>query len=281
MIRIGRWCAMLCMAGGMTTMAHARDLPLWEAGLGVAAIHLPDYRGSDESHAYVLPLPYFVYRGERLKADRNGLRGVLLDTDRVNLDLSLSASIPVDSERNRARAGMPDLKPTIEIGPIASITLLRSANERVKLDLRVPVRAAFTVERSPRDVGVVISPHLNVDIRDVGAPVGQRGWNLGLLAGPIYATERQHDYFYGVPAAFATATRPAYSASGGYSGAQFIAALTRRFPRFWVGGYVRHDRLDGAAFESSPLVRTRGYTTAGIGIAWMLGESERRVAADD
>ena len=37
--------------------------PLWELGLGVAALRLPDYRGSDQSSTYLLPLPYVVYRG--------------------------------------------------------------------------------------------------------------------------------------------------------------------------------------------------------------------------
>ena len=48
--------------------------PLWELGVGVAGLRLPDYRGSDQSRGYVLPLPYIVYRGTWLKADRDGAR---------------------------------------------------------------------------------------------------------------------------------------------------------------------------------------------------------------
>ena len=33
----------------------AADEPLWEAGMGVAAVYLPDYRGSDHSRGYALP----------------------------------------------------------------------------------------------------------------------------------------------------------------------------------------------------------------------------------
>ena len=29
--------------------------PLWELGIGVAGLRLPDYRGSDQSNAYLLP----------------------------------------------------------------------------------------------------------------------------------------------------------------------------------------------------------------------------------
>ena len=46
---------------------RAGDVPLWEAGAGVAVIDFSDYRGSDERNTYVLPVPYFVYRGKFLK----------------------------------------------------------------------------------------------------------------------------------------------------------------------------------------------------------------------
>lgn len=258
--------------------AAAGDRPLWELGLGVGALALPDYRGSDEGRTWVLPVPYFVYRGEILRADRNGIRGVLFESDRLDLNLSLSASQPVSSEHNDARDGMPDLDPSVEFGPSLDLTLWRSGDRRTKLDLRLPVRAAFTIESNPRSLGWIASPRLNLDIADVA---GQPGWNLGLLAGPIYATQRQHEYFYSVAPQFATATRPAYRAPGGYSGTQFLAALSKRYPGYWIGGFARYDTLAGAAFEDSPLVKRRHAAFAGIAIAWILGESSTRVDADE
>ena len=62
--------------------------PLWEFGIGVAALRLPDYRGSDQSSALWLPLPYGVYRGKWLRADREGARAVLFDARSVEVDLS-------------------------------------------------------------------------------------------------------------------------------------------------------------------------------------------------
>lgn len=258
--------------------AHAKDLPLWELGLGVAGLWFPDYRGSDEARGWLLPVPYVVYRGQFLKADRQGIRGMLFDTDRLDLNISLNASQPVSSDHNDARSGMPDLKPSIEIGPSLDITLWRTADRRSKLDLRLPARAALSIESHPRSLGWVASPRLNLDIADVA---GQDGWNLGLLAGPIYATRRQHDYFYSVPAEFATANRPAYRAPGGYSGTQFLAALSKRYPSYWVGGFVRYDTLKHAAFEDSPLVRRNSSVFAGIAIAWILGESSTKVDSDE
>ncbi len=59
-----------------------------------------------------------------------------------------------------------------------------------------------------------------------------------------------------------------------------IAAISKRFPRYWVGAYMRYDNLHNAVFENSPLVRQQNYVTGGIGIAWMIGKSKRMVEVD-
>lgn len=268
--------AAVLLAG--SAAAGAADAPLWEVGLGIGAVSFPDYRGSDRQRVHAVPVPYVVYRGEFLKADREGVRGVFFDSDRVEINVSLGASVPVDSDGNDARRGMPDLDPTVEIGPSVDVTLWRSADQRAKLDLRLPLRWATTVSGEFRDVGMVFSPRINLDVRD---PFGYSGWNLGLLTGPIYADERNHAYFYDVAPRYATATRPAYEADGGYSGTQFIGALSKRYPGYWVGAFVRYDTLSGAAFEDSPLVKRDNAWAAGFGIAWMLGQSSQRVPIDD
>jgi outer membrane scaffolding protein for murein synthesis (MipA/OmpV family) len=254
--------------------AHARDEPLWEAGLGVAALSFPDYRGSRQSSTYALPAPYFVYRGDFFKADRHGLRGIFFKTDRIDLNLSVGASLPVDSEDNRAREGMPDLRPSVEAGPSLDINLWRAGDRRRKLDLRLPLRGAVTVESDPRYIGLQFFPHLNVDVQD---PAGMGGWNLGVLVGPVFTDSRYNRHFYSVPREHATAARPAYEPGSGYAGMQFIVALSKRFPKFWIGGFARYDTLQGAAFEDSPLVTSKRYAAGGIGISWILGESSRRV----
>jgi MipA family protein len=266
------------VAATAATALQAREEPLWEAGLGVAALHFPDYRGSDHSRTYALPAPYFVYRGEILRADRHGLRGVFFDSDRLDLNLSVGASLPVRSSENRAREGMPDLKPSVEVGPALDVNLWRHEDRRTKLDLRLPLRAAVTIESDPRYIGWQFFPHLNVD---VNAPGGMQGWNLGLLAGPVFTDKRHNRYFYEVRPEHATIGRPTFHSEGGYAGTQFIVALSKRFPKFWAGGFVRYDNLNGAKFEDSPLVTSKRYVAAGIGISWILGESSRRVPVSD
>lgn len=272
-----RFLAALAAAGATVCLAQERTEPLWEMGLGLAAIDFPDYRGSSHRRGYVLPAPYFVYRGDLLRADRNGARALLFKSDRWDLNLSAGASLPVHSHANPVRAGMPDLKPSVELGPSLAYTMWKSADERMKLDLRLPVRGAVTVESSPRFIGGQFTPNVNLDVHD---PAGLDGWNLGLVAGAVYNDSRYNRYFYSVNPAYATAARPPYDARGGFGGIQFVAALSRRFPKFWVGGFVRYDTLDNAVFESSPLVTTRRYIAGGFAISYIFRQSSERVTVD-
>lgn len=278
-------CLMLCACAGGSL---AKDLPpeptverpLWEAGIGVGALRLPHYRGSDQSHGWLLPVPYLVYRGDIFKADREGTRAVLFESDRVDFDLSLAASAPTRSRDSQARQGMPDLAPTIEIGPNLNWTLGRGRLGHPRgtdweLTLRAPLRAVVTMEGHPRHIGWNSPPHINLDLHDAS------GWNWGLQAGPVFANRRLNSYFYDVSPAQAMAGRPAYQAAGGFSGWQFTGALSRRFDKQWVGMFVKFDSLQGAHFGDSPLVRQRQQVSLGIAASWILASSERRVQAPE
>jgi MipA family protein len=266
--------ALLAMCWAMP--AVPKEAPLLEFGLGVGAVAFEDYRGSGSSHVYPLPIPTLWYYGKFLKSDRDGVRGTLFNQDRVELNLSGNATTPVTNDRERY--GMPNLKSTLELGPSLDLHLLRSDDARIKFDLRMPLRAAFTVESSPRMIGWTFTPRFNLDIAD---PLGFAGWNLGLLTGPLFADRRYDDYFYTVAPQYATATRPAYQAVGGYAGTQAIAALSKHFPHFWVGAYMRYDTLTGAAFIDSPLVQRKSYWATGFGISWMIHRSSTMVEVPD
>jgi MipA family protein len=260
----------------MGNLSGAKEAPLWEVGLGAGAIAFQDYRGSDTTHAYPLPVPYIVYNGKFLKADRDGVRGTLFNQDRLEINLSFNLTTPVRNDRERS--GMPDLRSTVEVGPSFDFHLWRSGDSKVKFDLRMPLRAAATVESSPRIIGWTFSPRVNVDLRD---PFGMPGWNLGLLAGPLFADRRYHEYFYSVAPQFATAARPEFTAQGGYAGTQTLTALSKRYPKFWVGAYMRYDTLAGAAFVDSPLVQRKSYWTGGFGFSWMIQKSAQVVEIPD
>ena len=71
----------------------------------------------------------------------------------------------------------------------------------------------------------------------------------------MWGSRQYHEYYYGVPAQYATAVRPAYQAGGGYSGTVFLAGLTRRIDKVWVGAYVRYDYLGGVGVRGQPAVQ--------------------------
>jgi outer membrane protein len=256
--------------------AQAKEAPLWEFGLGIGAIGFNDYRGSDTSHVYPVPIPVGYYNGKFLKADRDGVRGLLFNQEYVEINLSANVTTPVRNDSERS--GMPDLRSTLELGPSVDVHLFRSDDRKLKLDLRMPVRAAMTVEGSPKYIGWTFTPRFNLDIAD---PLGQSDWHLGLLAGPLFADHRYNEYFYDVAPQYATLARSEYRSPGGYAGFQTLAALTKRFPKFWVGAYLRYDNLTGAAFADSPLVRTRSYLTGGFGFAWFIAHSSQLVEIPD
>ena len=274
--RVAPAAALIGLAALTPRAAWSDEQPLWEAGLGVGALVFNDYRGADTTHVYPVPVPYFVYRGKFLQSDRDGLRGKLLREDRIEINLSVNATTPV--RNNSARAGMPDLRSTVEIGPSLNWHVWRSAGSRARLDLQLPARTAFTVEAHPHGIGWFSTPHLNLDLAQYRGPVG---WKLGLLAGPLFAQRRYDDYFYSVAPQFATPTRPAYAAPGGYAGTEALISLTRRFPEYWIGAYLRHDSLGGAAFAPSPLVKRDDYWSGGVAFVWMIGKSQRLVESDE
>lgn len=272
------WPALAALTLMSSTVNAAEERPLWEVGGGVAAFSFPAYRGSDQTNNFLMPVPLFTYHGDFLKADRQGIRGSFFDSDRLDLTLSMALSAPASSKDVTARAGMPDLNATFEIGPELDVTFWRSANRARFVKLLLPLRTGITLQGSPRDIGWVFHPKLNMDITDIP---GMPGWNLGTLAGPLFGDKRQHAYYYSVNSQYATADRRAYDAKAGYAGMQYLVALSKRFPKYWFGSFLRYDNLSGATFADSPLVRQKDYVAAGVAITWILGESSTRVMVND
>lgn len=255
------------------TVAMSRELPLWEVGIGLFPSTFPAYRGSEDQQYFLLPFPYIVYRGDNLRVDREGLRARVFDTDRVQLNISVNASAPARSDDSNARTGMPDLDPAVEIGPSLNV-LLAKLTDKQSLELRLPVRSVIATDLGGTEqAGWIFNPHLKLDSEDVFG-----GWVAGLSLGPLFGSGKYHAYYYAVDPQYATATRPAYNSSGGYSGTLALASLSRRFNRIWMGGFVRYDNLSGAKFEDSPLLETDHSLMAGIAIAWIFKQSSRTLS---
>ncbi len=249
--------------------AQADEAPGWELGLGVATLTIPDYRGATGHRQYLLPLPYIHYRGAVFQIDRSGAHGDLFRSDRIKLDISVNAGPPAKSHQSDARTNMPDIDPTVEAGPSLQIFLGQDPVNDKRWSLLLPLRAAAATDFSHvQRIGWIFSPSLHYVTPNIA-----KQWDFSASIGPLYATEDYHDYYYEVAPAFATASRPAYNARGGYSGSRLTLTTGRRYSKYWVGAFARYDNLRGAVFEDSPLVKKKDSFMAGIGIAWILTKS--------
>jgi outer membrane scaffolding protein for murein synthesis (MipA/OmpV family) len=260
-----------------TASAQTEIKPQWELGAGFAGIDFPMYRGSNERRSYLLPIPYFVYRGETLQVNRERVRGLIFKRDTVEMDISVNGSVP--AKGSVARQGMPDLDPTLEIGPSLNVHLLYTADKKNTFDLRMPLRGVIASDfKHVQPIGWLFQPQLDVDFRDIE----HSGWNIGLVGGVIFSDHRYHQYFYDVAPQYATATRPAYTTGGGYSGTQYIFAFNKREQDgHWIGGFMKWDNLNGAVFADSPLVKSKSYFTIGIAATWTFDKSDKLVEVND
>ncbi len=255
----------------LAMVAAAEPLPRWELGLGLAGLSIPDYRGSDRQRAYLLPLPYIQYRGDVFRIDREGAHGYLFTSDHLKLDVSMNAGPPARSSQDGARRGMPDLEPTVEVGPSLHIYLRHNESRDRAWSLQLPWRLAVATNLlHARRIGWVFAPSLNFEATNV-----RGGWGMGAAVGPLYASEDYHDYYYEIQPVYATVARPTYNARGGNSGSRLTLSASRRFPSFWVGAFVRYDNLSSAVFADSPLVKKRESFMVGVGVAWVLAEAKR------
>jgi outer membrane protein len=248
--------------------APAPALPLWEAGVAGFAVSTPAYPGADSHSSRVLALPFLVYRGEVLRADRSGIGARLVHTDRVEFDVGFAASLPARSDAGAARAGMPDLGFLGEFGPRVKVFLANpTPTSRLRLDL--PLRAVMEFRDGVRRQGTTLEPRLVYEAREAGSP-----WSYDANVGFVVGDSRINRYFYEVAPQFATPSRPAYHAGAGFMLAR--AGLSTSYKvndDVRVFGFLRVDSYAGAANRDSPLLKKSSDASIGAGFTWTLGRS--------
>ncbi len=251
--------------------------PLWEVGLFTGAARLPHYRGSDEYRLYVLPVPYLIYRGKIFKADREGFKGVFWENDRIETGLSLSGNPPVD-EDNKARQGMPDLGAIIEFGPMLQYFISDRKNQD-PFFITAAARAAISVDTGDLNMDYQgLSGGLKTIYRN-RTWLHDQGVSLGVSAGIDFADQNYNSYFYDVEPVYATASRPAYRADGGYAGFSFSMDVSKKISDSWsIGAYYRWDNISGAVYNDSPLVKTENNHIIGCALIWNIYRSEKKVS---
>ena len=265
--------ALLAFITFLAAMAPARaaeaPLPLWEAGVFGGTAVTPAYPGASERSTRSLALPYLIYRGKVLRADRSGVGARLLDTQRFDVDIGFALSLPARSSDVPARRGMPDLGTLVEFGPRLKIKLAEPT-QHSRLGLELPLRAVIETRGGLRRQGATFEPRLLYRLNDDG-----QAWHVDASIGAVLGNAAINDYFYGVSPAFATAQRPAYAAKSGLMLTRLGLGGSYRLQRDWRAfAFLRYDNYAGAANHASPLLRQNSGTSAGIGLMWTWRRSD-------
>jgi len=258
----------------VTQSVSGEALPLLELGVGVVGADVPDYPGAGHNTTHTVPFPAGLYRGDVLRADEDGgARARFLNTELLEVNMSIGGSLPADSEENPDRVGMPDLDTMLEFGPGLIIHFLKpSPSSKTKLSLNIPVRFAFSTDlKSVDDRGFIFNPLLYYIHEDF--PIKKMILFVGLDTS--FATGRMMDYFYTVAPQYSTAQRPTYKAEGGYLGSGTNLGFSYNFKNqvsFFAG--VRQSFFSGAKNEASPLLVSKNNTSIGVGIVWWFWKSK-------
>lgn len=254
---------------GLPGVLLADDDSLWDLGVGLTSVSIPDYNGAEHTTRYTLPFPYFVYRGQYLKVVDGRFRFRLFSTERVFLGLSTDGTPPVQSDENPVRSGMPDLDALGEIGPTLEVDIFGSATDSERLYLDLPVRAAISTDLSSVEhIGWIANPRLAYNRRF-------DHWRFGTSVSVAFADEPYYDFYYGVSPQFVTASRSMYRAPSGFGGVRLSGSLTMQQGQFWASGFARYTDLSGAVFRDSPLVAQSHNLLLGISVAWIIRSAAR------
>lgn len=264
----------LGVAGALLSLgAGAQDLPLWEVGLLGGTASTPAYPGSADRASRSLVLPFLIYRGKVLRVDQSGIGMRLFESDRVELDLGLAASLPARSDHVGARAGMPDLGSLLEVGPRIKVRLFKpTPDSGVRLDL--PLRAVLEARSGLRTQGLTFEPKL---VYELDPPGG--AWSVDASLGMVFGNSKINRYFYQVPAQYATPERPAYQAAGGLMLLRAGLSGARMINRdLCVFGFMRYESYANAANRDSPLLKRSTGASVGAGFTWTFRRSALMVA---
>jgi outer membrane protein len=258
------WCYWL---GGLTVpmlvgSAALAQEPRWEIGAVGVGVSQAAYPGADQQIRRVLAVPYFLYRGEYLRADREtvGLRA--FKSERVEVDVGVAGAFGSGAEQVSIRRDMPKLGTLVEFGPRVKSQLGRGPGGG-RWQLELPLRGVFDLTDRGHHRGWALEPRLLFERTAHG------GWRYSAAVGAILADTRLAATFYGVDAAYATPERPAYRARSGLVAWRAGSTVSYELSPDWrVFGAARVDYLRHAVNRDSPLVRTAVSPTLAVGLAY-------------
>lgn len=247
-------------------------LPLWELGAVGLTVAQQAYPGASVQVNRGLALPYLIYRGEFLRADRGGAGIRAVRTPTFEVDVGVAGAFGFRSDEIAVRRGMPDIGILVQLGPRLKWNIGPGpANGRLRAEF--PVRGVFDLDHQLAHKGMTFEPEL------IFERSAQGGWSYSTSIGAVWGDWRLVDTFYGVAPDQALPGRPAYVADSGLITWRLAASFSRQLSRDWrLFGFARADSVAGAANESSPLVQQRTGTSIGLGLTYTWKTSDRPAA---
>lgn len=239
-----------------------------EFGIGLGAVDFPAYEGAAEKRQLALPFPYFTIRSRFLDANRDQVRGKLLRGGDWSLDMDFGGNVDVNSADTRERQGMPDLDWLLEAGPALRYHAWEGEAED-GVDFVLPARVSVSARALAfHHRGFDSDPRL-----EWHATWFQTGEDRVIVDANVagrFVDRGYADYYYSVAPQYATPTRPAYAAPGGYAGWSAQVGVSWHRGDMVYGAFIEHTSLHGAAFQSSPLVGDAGGWSFGMAVSWIL-----------
>ena len=241
---------------------EASGLPLWEIGALGLAVSQQAYPGAAERINRGLALPYLIYRGEFLRADRGSAGIRALKTPTFEVDVGVAGSFGANANHIEVRRGMPKLGTRAEFGPRLKWHIWQGSGHS-RLRAEFPLRGVFDLNDGLGYKGMVFEPRLIFEGR------AQGGWGYSTSIGTLWGNRRLADTFYGVAPIHATAGRAAYVADSGLVAWRLAAEFSRQLsPDLRLFTFARVDSVAGAANEDSPLVQRKAGASVGLGLAY-------------
>ncbi len=249
--------------------------PKYELGAGFISLSTSNYPGAKKSTTRFIPFPWFIYRGEFLRADEEGTRAKLIDNENLELGMSGGFNFPIDSSENEAREGMPNSDAIFGIGP-GLIYRFKNNSKTYNFTLGLGLRVNYAVGYLDqiKEQGWIIEPN----IRYWYKPSVDSNWTIFSSLSYSAADKKYNKTFYQVDSEYETSKRRAYDAKAGTVDIAATLGLAYDFSKkagFFMG--VNYSNLSTAANKRSSLVEEEHNINIIFGCSWLLYESDELV----
>jgi outer membrane protein len=245
------------------------SLPLWEVGVAGFGLSQQAYPGSDVHVSRVLVLPYFLYRGEAFRVDREGTGYRAVKTPTFEFDVGFAGAFGSKSDKVTTRAGMANLGTMIEFGPRLKWNI-SPVDSNGKWRFELPVRGVFDVSNGFKYRGATVEPEISFERR------ANAGWNYGSAVSMVFGNQPLAATFYQVNPNEVLVNRPQYNAQSGLILWRMTHSVSHKFGNDWrVFGGVRIDSVQGAKNQDSPLVKKKTAASFFMGINYTIHRSQQ------